>query len=130
MSKSPPPPKISFTYKELQSIWYDILKESGFNDIEHADGTINATHLRRTHTESVVRDAIESYYNMCSHFLYDYEFKDEFEKTIWTYHSEGLSLREITDTLVKLKGKKRKKDAVRTIVKKLEQKMKERYLQT
>jgi hypothetical protein len=116
-------------YLKFKDEWYKKLKDSGFKDIEYKDGSINPAHLRRQQKHPVYREAIEEYYYMCYHFLHEYKFADEIEKVIWEYHTEGIGVRDIADTLRKVKLSKIKKSMVFYILKKLEQEMKSRYLQ-
>lgn len=116
-------------YLKIKDEWYKKLKASGFNDIEHKDGSINPSHIRRQQKHPIYREAIQEYYYMCYHFLHEYAFPNEIERVIWEYHTEGVGVRDIADTLHKVKLSKIKKSMVFYILKKLEQEMKSRYLQ-
>lgn len=124
-------PRKKTSFEELQALWYKKLKKSGFDDIEQAGGTANRTTTRSINfLDPELRDTIESYYRMCHHFLNEYKFTTALEKAIWQYHSDGLSIRDVADTLRKLRRKKISKTKVGAIVKDLETIMKSRYLST
>lgn len=117
-------------YEKLRNIWYKKLKDDGFNDIEHRDDSL------KRWTEDLVSyydnidlwRAKETYYQLSDKFLSEHEFKNNLEKTIWEYHANGISVREIAETLKKLKVIKINYWSVWYIVNKLETIMKERYL--
>lgn len=108
--------------KTLQKIWYKKLKDSGFNDIEDTNSpkeflkTWHSSYfISRYTTESFERK--ESYYRLCSHFLWDYSFQSNLEREIWRLHSEGMSLRDIAKSLRSQRIKLNKDNVNKIIVK-------------
>lgn len=120
------------TQKQLSKEWYAKLKAEGFDDIEYSDGSLRAAHARHpTSLDPLRRQAVEEYYTLCTHFLYEFEFERDIHKTIWEYHTNGLSARSISRILkkVKLKTKIGKShDTIWRVIKKYEDKMKAMYL--
>lgn len=93
---------MSGNYSELKKLWYQKLKESGFDDIEDPGGT----HLKRWdsfyyqhHYTPLEFNSCQSYYYAAEHFLNSAAFKNSIdgriEKEIWTLHSQGRTLRSI-----------------------------------
>lgn len=116
--------------KELQKEWYGILKEGGFRDVEMVldqNGNLQENTLpmsmecpSRTcfrEGESVVFEAKRRYYELCSHFLHDFQFSNPFLEAIWAKHSEGCSIRDI------MKAFGLTSYAVRELIPKLKRKM-------
>lgn len=120
------PLKIS---SKLKKEWDQKLKDSGFKDIEDKNGFVGRGAPRITDRSPLQIEVIEYYYYMTSAFLNEHNFDSEFEKTIWNYHCEGLSAREIEKTL-KNAGVKKGTHYVTIwkIIKKLETLMKAKYL--
>lgn len=118
-------------FERVQDFWYKKLKDSGFNDIEYADGSI-AVGLPRSvkWKDEDLRQITQDYYCMAYHFLNSYQFDTELEKIMWEYHSEGLSARDISKLLKQTKVKKISRDRVWVKLKKLENIMKGLYLST
>lgn len=130
--------------KSLTKVWYDKLKDEGFDDIEQDEDTlttwssvfyksqfVNDSSLgndtkTRYETKAVINEAKAQYYRLAEHFLNDHIFQTRLEKNIWALHVEGKSYREIAKTL---RATSRKlmlnKDNVQIIVQKLEILMKE-----
>lgn len=119
--------------ERLQAVWYKKLKESGFDDIEHADGSINSAvpyALRQNDATTQLRaQAIQDYYCMTQHFLNDHVFDNETDKIIWEYYTHGLSYRDIAKLLKTAGIAKISRDIVWRKIKKLEDTMKGLYLQ-
>lgn len=96
------------TELELQtSTWYKKLKDEGFEDIERDPDTLkcyDSSHFLETKTKRR-RDRVEPYYKLADLFLSEHKFDTEIERVIWEYHSNGLSVRKITDTLKRVKVK-------------------------
>ncbi len=118
------PAKVNFA--KLQKLWYKKLKDEGFADIEHASGALDRP-LTKHRREPIEIEVIQYYYYMASTFLVEYKFENEIDKIVWTYHCEGLSVRNISGLLAKI-GVVKKKDSVWYIVKRLEKLMKDKYL--
>ena len=80
-------------FKKLQDKWYNKLKNSGFEDIEQADGNLKkqAKSIHILYYKPVAYEAKQRYFELAGQFLYWYKFKNEVEKKIWTLHSEGMS---------------------------------------
>lgn len=119
---------MSVKFDKLKDRWYKKLKKSGFRDIEYKDGTRERGGPYLKNKTQTQIEAIEAYYTMARHFLIEYTFPREIDKVIWEYYSEGLSYRDIEETLKKAKVKNLKKSQIKNIITALEKKMKEKYL--
>lgn len=89
--------KNSKEFLALKTKWYKKLDQSGFDDIEQDDD-----HLKRWHSRffsskypTAVFEAKQEYYRLAVHFYGTYKFDSDEEKTIWTLHANGKSIREI-----------------------------------
>ena len=114
---------------KLNDEWRKKLKKSGFQDIEDEDENIDrgSWDFRMKRVQRIYRTKSEYYY-MATQFLNDYKFESVLEKTIWTYHAEGVSVRDIVKLLNELKLSKYKHwSSVHIILQKLEAKMYEMY---
>lgn len=91
-------------YEKLRAIWYKKLEKDGFTDIEQLDGNLKqwSTRFVGKHSQ-VTREAKQAYYSMASRFLSEYTFESSLDRIIWEYHSNGMSVRDIADTLKKAK---------------------------
>lgn len=93
--------------KALQKIWYQKLKEEGFEDIENNErpGTpLNAWHsLKWRYIPQERMEETMLYYAQAKELLYTFHFENTAQKRIWELHSEGLSKREIEKALAKTK---------------------------
>lgn len=117
--------------QKLINEWYGKLKDSGFEDIEKYEySTYSMTDsLDKQKLHADVWQAKQEYYLLASRFLDETEFDNEREKIIWTYHSEGLSIRNIAKILFETGvAKTNNKSTVGVVVKRLETKMKSLYL--
>jgi len=106
--------------KELQESWYKKLKKDGFEDIEQDEDNLkvwSSVFFLRNSPEQI--QAKQAYYQMASNFLEDYKFKTRREEIIWTYHSEGISYRDISKLLKKVRIKL-SHTAVQNVVHKLQ----------
>ncbi len=126
-------PKNKLSYEQQKQIWYKKLKDEGFVDIEHGDGSINSgvpRTIRTGQNQADTIDAVRSYYAMAAHFLNEYKFENKLDQTIWMYFAEGLTYREIAHTINKTKRKADRisKDLVWRRITKFEKIMKQRYL--
>jgi hypothetical protein len=115
-------------FKELQEKWYKKLEKSGFKDIEQdeyyfADGHGVSTIDKRRVTWEIQQE----YYRLATHFLNDHKFKNRFEQIVWEYHSNGMSVRDIADTLNKVRRKKTDYNTVWEIIRDLRILMKTMY---
>lgn len=126
------PSKSKPTLKQLKKQWYNKLKDDGFDDIEYAGGTMQVGHPRGIAIwDPFLRELTLDYYGMCTDFLNEYKFKNNLERAIWEYYTNGLSHREISTILKTLKTKSRigkSHDSVWRLIKKLESEMKKKYL--
>lgn len=124
--------KPSKTFKELKQLWYAKLKAKGFNDAERDEYRLRVSSVvfkRKTgRSESsltaVAQAAKREYYIMAEHFLNSHLFESRLEENIWAYHTEGLSYRNITKILNKVRKKKLQRTKVWTMINKLETLMK------
>jgi hypothetical protein len=109
--------------KALQKIWYQKLKESGFDDIEDTNSpreylkTWHSNYFHHRYTPDTFADN-QAYYRKASIFYFEHKFKNKTEKQIWRDHADGLSFREIAIRL-KDKGVRANKDSVNKVVSKL-----------
>lgn len=117
--------------EKLKKIWYKKLKDSGFGDIEYDENWMKSCLPRPNATirDPLVRETVQAYYNMASHFLNEYKFEEELDKVIWEYHTEGISPRNIIKLLkaAKIKRKVYRK-FIEDKIKRFEATMKEMYL--
>lgn len=84
---------------KLKKEWYKKLKDSGFNDIEKASGSIGRTQLNLKNRNFDQIQATQEYYSMARTFILEHKFNDERELYVWTRHSEGDSERTISSTM-------------------------------
>lgn len=88
-------------FKELQKHWYSKLERTGFDDVESNEDMLtdwHSTHFKERNRSTDI-GAIEEYYRIAGHFLHSYQFESKKEQTIWSYHSEGLSVRDIVSVM-------------------------------
>lgn len=102
-------------YKKQRKIWYKKLADSGFEDAEQDEEYLHQFSRVDTRYCGPVEAKIE-YYRLATHFLNDYKFSSRFEYTVWMYHSEGLSARNIAKTLNRIKKRYKKKNIERMMV--------------
>lgn len=124
----------------LKKIWDKKLRDTksaeypnGFEDIENDQGGLKKYTTDRkgnAHAKVVNWEASAQYYQMASSFLNDYRFDTEFDKTVWTYHSEGLSKYDISKIFKKLFKNKRGygTTTIRTTIARLRKSMFSMYL--
>lgn len=105
--------------KALQKVWYAKLRAEGFNDIEQKTGTHRHDSDHFAHKRVVARfEATQAYFYNATQFLNDYKFESEYDRAVWEYHSNGLSSREIANTLKKA-GLRSNYDKVQIITRRL-----------
>src|SRR5687767_5586212 len=74
-----------------------LLRESGFVDIEDADGVIQQARNRIVgqHGQRIANlaeiETVAEYYRLCAKLLHDHPFKSPVERRIWELHAEGAS---------------------------------------
>jgi hypothetical protein len=129
MAKKKKPQTKPKTYQELKTYWYKKLAKSGFEDIENDKQQLKQSSSKFSEAV-VVRtwSAKSEYYSMAGQFLHSYKFKTPLERIVWEYHANGISIRDIADTLNKVKRQKLKKDKIFAILKRLIKEMKSIYL--
>lgn len=119
-------------FNELKEFWYQKLKDSGFNDIEYNDTLLingpSGNLYRNKQFKNGTWQAKATYYSMAESFLNEYAFSTELDKVIWEYHANGISVREISETLEKANIKKTSKSSVWLVVNRLSKIMKQMYL--
>lgn len=84
-------------FGQLKALWYQKLKDSGFDDAENEKGYLKdwpTQRLRRDYTPERFREKQE-YYRLACQFLHEHSFDSAFEKTVWELHALGLSIRDI-----------------------------------
>lgn len=90
-------------FKKLQTEWYKKLEDSGFQDVEQDESTLKEWSLQFLRDRTTrLRESREPYFRLAGHFLHDYQFETDRDRIIWEYHSEGLKVEEIVDTLKKV----------------------------
>lgn len=102
-------------FEKLKAKWDKKLADSGFEDIENADGSLKVEVHPRTLANAML-DNRQFYYATAQDFLNSCKFTTLLDYTVWKMHTEGISYRtiaaEIGITFYK----------VRTIVAKLQKK--------
>ncbi len=122
-------------YEKLKKVWYKKLADSGFVDIESNSDRISSTHVSRFsglkkygEFSNEWRASKEMYYRYATSFLNEYQFETELEKTIWEYHSNGMSSRQIALTLKNVGLFKYGRMAIWRRLQKLKKTMKDMYI--
>ncbi len=89
---------------DQKAIWYKKLEQSGFKDIEKDEHRLKQW-SSKLNTDVVRRnwEAKNEYYSMARRFLNNYKFESNLEKNIWAYHAEGISARNISKLLKKVR---------------------------
>lgn len=94
-------------FKKLQNTWYKKLEKDGFDDLERRgvpDEWIRHGGRIRVTDANFSYEKMESqtdYYRIVGFFLHDHTFENEFQKQIWTYHAEGISIRDMVNLFEK-----------------------------
>ncbi len=118
----------SKAYADLQKVWYDKLKEEGFEDIETPEHMLKRWHAYDfSRRKSIPWQIKANYYNNTERFLIEHRFTNRREKVIWEYHSKAISIRDIVE-LLKDVGIKTNRDAVWEIIHRLETLMRKKYM--
>lgn len=120
------PKKKQLSFEELKDHWYKKLAKSGFVDIEKNEDYLHEWHGHRFKgVPKEVREAKVRYYTLAEHFLNEFPFRTEVDKVIWSYHAEGIAVRDIARLLrkAKVKSVKTNKTNVWMIIKKLRSSM-------
>jgi hypothetical protein len=119
-------PRKTQSLEELTSIWYEKLKQKGFEDVEQDPDTLKrwaSQYYSRRYDEKEFEDK-EKYYQLAGQFLYEHKFKSSREQLIWQMHSEGEFIEDIVKAVQKRfrQGKRNRgcsKDTVTKIIKEL-----------
>lgn len=114
---------MSTNYKLLKKEWYQKLKDSGFVDVEEANGRFTKGLPRLDKLTYGQYQYKVEFYNQCRNFLTFYPFETEIERFIWEQFTEGLSYRDISIKLESVFNVKKKKDTVGKIIKHFKQLM-------
>lgn len=90
-------------FKKLKKLWYQKLKEIGFEDVEQNPDSNKEPYLKEWHSHyfqgrhNPAGFLIQrEYYYRASQFLNSYNFESELERNIWALHANGKSYRQIT----------------------------------
>jgi len=84
------------SFKLLKAKWDKLLKKSGFEDIEKADGSLKSSTDSRTIANALQeKEERETYYSLAREFLVTHKFEDGIEKQIWEQHCEGIGMTPI-----------------------------------
>lgn len=124
---------------KLQNEWYKKLETDakknpteGFVDIERHgkyEGMLKmySTEFFSPDYAPEVYDAKQEYYILATNFLEEYKFETKREQVIWEYHSLGISMRDISKLLKKIRVKMGKTE-VCLVVNRLKLKMYDMYV--
>lgn len=104
------------------------MKESGFEDIEDECGYIDrgSWDFRTRKVQHSYQTKLDYYY-LAAQFLNDYKFDNRMDETVWMYHSEGMSEREIVELLKPLNLGDWCRATIGSIIRRLNREMKEFY---
>lgn len=87
-------------FKLLKAKWDKKLLDSGFEDIENADGSMKAsTDPRAIKNALKEKEEREIYYSIAREFLETHAFKSSTERDVWALHCEGLGKLSIAKEL-------------------------------
>lgn len=112
--------KVKNDLKTLKEVWYKKLKADGFEDIEKDEHSLKDWSSRFAIRHSIEEmTAKQIYYRMANHFLNEWEFASILDKVIWEYHTNGISVRDISFSLSKAKIDKTSRQFVWRTVRRL-----------
>jgi hypothetical protein len=136
---------VAQTLKQLTKLWYAKLKKQGFVDIEQdeiylkrwsneftrKDENVNNRSTFNVKPKKVRNKKDEfqgkhDYYYYASHFLNEHKFESERDRIIWEYHTSGISMRNISKLLKRVKIKI-SRDTVNRVISNLAERMKAQY---
>jgi hypothetical protein len=90
-------------FKELQRIWYEKIKEKGFEDIEdtkNPERPLKCWHSFKFKLKPIVQtNAQKDFFEMASGLLHSFHFKTKHYRKIWRLFCEGQKEREIARKL-------------------------------
>lgn len=119
---------------KLNAKWRKKLEKAGFDDIENENENIDRGSWDfHTAKSKASQQTKTEYYYLATQFLNDHPFETILDKTVWTYHTEALGVRDIAKLLKKLgilnkfQTHSLKHASVFNIVKRLKKLMYERY---
>lgn len=116
-------------YEALKDVWYQKLKDDGFNDIETDEDRLKEWSTRfYLSANADLWQAKAAYYYMVQKFLNEHSFESTLDKVILEYHNEGIGCRPIAKLLNESGVIKTNHVAVSYIIKRLIHIMKQRYL--
>lgn len=75
-------------FEKIQAEWYSLLEKNGFKDIEAPNNSKSIS------SQKIDMETVE-YYKKTQEFLNEYDFKSEFDRTIWQFYSDGMTVRDI-----------------------------------
>jgi len=84
--------------KKLKDKWDKKLKDSGFIDIEKADGSLTVEVHPYT-LDNAMRDNRQTYYSTAQDFLNKTKFSTLLDYSVWKSHVDGVSFRDIAREL-------------------------------
>lgn len=88
--------------EKLKAKWNKKLADSGFEDIENADGSLKPEVDYRSMDSTrgdILHDGRQEYYSIAQDFLNRGKFATLLDYTIWKLHAEGMSYRDIGNEL-------------------------------
>lgn len=90
--------------KKLAEKWEKRLAKDGLGDIEDSKGRLKSWHSFKFQMQFSPEQFAEhqTYYSQCEDLLRSYAFKRPLDHKIWELHSQGLSVRQISNAI---KGK-------------------------
>lgn len=112
-------------FKSLQKYWYDILKVSGFEDIEKLVGGELVLKQGADHhlwnVNQLDKEMREEYFTIITHKVNDEEtvFRNEVDRIVMQGHAMGAMIRDIIHTL-NTHGETRSRASVRYIIRRYE----------
>lgn len=118
-------------YEKERDKWYAKLKKAGFEDAERNENDLKQGSSRlfiRHKYAAVLWESKQEYYRLAEFFLNEHKFESELERAVWEYHTNGISASDISETLRKAKVTKLKTTSIKTILKRLSEAMKRKYL--
>lgn len=120
------------SYQTLKTVWYAKLKKSGFEDVEKDEYRLKQYAAKFNAQDPGIQygwNFKQEYYSMAREFLNHYKFQTTIDKVIWEYHTEGISCRNISKLLKKVKTLVNPdRNYVFRIISKLKTDMKKAYL--
>ncbi len=112
-------------FKSLQKYWYDILKASGFEDIEKLVGgelvLKQSANYQLRDLDPLEKEARQEYFAIITHKTNDEKtlFRNNVDRIIMQEHANGAQMKEIIVALT-LRGESRCRRAIRVIIRKYE----------